>query len=146
MAHQKSAGEKLIMANNKPLSASEILSTRKRAVFRFIFLQSLLIVVLSVGILLAAGGLYSYSFFSGAAASILPSIYMAWRVFGYKGARPAKEVVRSFYRGEAGKLVMTAVLLSLVFLLIKPLSAGAFFAGFGFAILSHWLSPFVLKH
>ena len=133
------------MAGKKPLSASEILSTRKRAVFRFVGLQSLLVILISLAILLATGGLYSYSFLLGASASILPSIYMAWRVFGYRGTRPAKDVVRSFYRGEAGKLVMTAVLLSLVFLLVKPLSAGAFFAGFGIAILSHWLSPFVLK-
>lgn len=134
------------MASKKPLSASEILSTRKRAVFRFVGLQSLLVILISLAILLFAGGLYSYSFFLGGAVSILPSIYMAWRVFGYRGARPAKDVVRSFYRGEAGKLVLTAVLLSLVFLLIKPLSVGAFFTGFGIAILSHGLSSFVLKH
>jgi ATP synthase protein I len=71
---------------------------------------------------------------------------MAWRIFGYKGTRQAKEVVRSFYRGESGKLVLTAVLVSLVFLLIKPLAAEVFFAGFCFAILSHWLSPILLKH
>ena len=134
------------METNKPLSAREIISAKKKAVLRFLFLQLLLTLLISLGIFYAAGGLYGYSFILGALTSILPSIYMAWRIFGYKGTRPAKEVVRSFYRGEAGKLAMTAVLLSLVFILIKPLSAGAFFAGFGYAILSHWLSPIVLKH
>lgn len=70
---------------------------------------------------------------------------MAWRVFSHKGIRPAKDVVRSFYRGEAGKLVLTALILSLIFILVKPLSAECFFAGFGVAILSHWLSPILLK-
>lgn len=134
------------MGTNKPLSASAIISAKKKAVFRFLFLQLLLTLLISLGIFYAAGGLYGYSFIIGALTSILPSVYMAWRIFGYKGTRPAKEVVRSFYRGEAGKLAMTAILLSLVFILIKPLAAGAFFAGFGCAILSHWLSPIVLKH
>ncbi|WP_417537899.1 ATP synthase subunit I [Marinomonas sp.] len=134
------------MGTNKPLSASAIISAKKKAVFRFLFLQLLLTLFISLGIFYVAGGLYGYSFIFGALTSILPSVYMAWRIFGYRGTRPAKEVVRSFYRGEAGKLAMTAVLLSLVFLLVKPLAAGAFFAGFGCAILSHWLSPIVLKH
>ena len=109
-------------------------------------LQLFLTLFVSLGIFYIAGCLYGYSFILGALTSILPSIYMAWRIFGYRGVRPAKDVVRSFYRGEAGKLAMTVVLLSLVFLLIKPLAAGAFFAGFGGAILSHWLSPIVLRN
>ncbi|MGJ8645926.1 MAG: ATP synthase subunit I [Marinomonas colpomeniae] len=133
------------MGVNKPLSASAIISAKKQAVFRFILLQLSLTILISLGIFYITGGLKGYSFLLGALTSILPSVYMAWRIFGHKGTRPARDVVRSFYRGEAGKLVMTAVLLSLVFLLIKPLSAEAFFAGFGVAILSHWLSPFVLK-
>ncbi|ETX12157.1 ATP synthase I [Marinomonas ushuaiensis DSM 15871] len=134
------------MEVNKPLSASAIVSAKKRAVFRFVLLQFLLTIFISLGIFYIVDGLSSYSFLLGAWSSILPSIYMAWRVFGYKGVRSAKDVVRSFYRGEAGKLVMTAVLVSLVFLWIKPLSAEAFFAGFGVAILSHWLSPILLKN
>lgn len=133
------------MGVNKPLSASAIISAKKQAVFRFILLQCLFTIFISLGIFYIAGSLIWYSFLLGAWTSILPSVYMAWRIFGYKGTRPAKDVVRSFYRGETGKLVITAILLSLVFLLIKPLSAEAFFAGFGIAILSHWLSPIVLK-
>ncbi|RBP85171.1 ATP synthase subunit I [Marinomonas rhizomae] len=134
------------METKKPLSASAIISAKKKAIFRFLLLQLLLTFLVSLGIFYVAGGLYGYSFILGALTSILPSVYMAWRIFGYKGTRPAKDVVRSFYRGEAGKLAMTVVLLSLVFLLVKPLAAGAFFAGFGGAILSHWLSPIVLRN
>lgn len=133
------------MEVNKPLSASAIISKKKQSVFWFLFLQFTLFILITLGIFYIAGGLYWYSFLLGAMANFLPSIYMALRVFGYKGMRPAKDVVRSFYRGEAGKLVMTVILLSLVFLLIKPLSAEYFFAGFGIAILSHWLSPIVIK-
>ncbi|MFD1382933.1 ATP synthase subunit I [Rhodanobacter aciditrophus] len=134
------------MANKKPLSASALLNAKKRAVFRFIGLQLALIFLLSLGIFVVYGGLYAYSFLAGALASVLPSLYMAWRVFGHAGTRAAKDVVRSFYRGEAGKLVLTALLLTAVFIFIKPLAAGALFAGFGIAILSHWLSPLLLKY
>ncbi|WCN11306.1 ATP synthase subunit I [Marinomonas mediterranea] len=133
------------MSVSKPLTATQLLVAKKRAVFRFIGIQIAISVAVSLVFLLWSGAIESYSFVLGATACILPNIYMAWRVFGHAGTRPAKEVVRSFYRGEAGKLIMTAVILSLVFLLAKPLAHGALFAGFGLAILSHWLSPLVLK-
>lgn len=133
------------MNDRKPLSATALLIAKKQSVFRFIFLQILCLFFISLGIIFFTSGLYWYSFVLGALCSIVPSVYMAWRVFGYKGTRPAKDVMRAFYRGEAGKLVLTTVLLSLVFLIIKPLAAGVFFAGFGIAILSHWLSPIVLN-
>ncbi|MBR7888106.1 ATP synthase subunit I [Marinomonas sp. A79] len=133
------------MEVKKPLSASAIVSAKKKAIFRFLLLQILLVLLISLGIFYVSGGLYGYSFILGAFSSLLPSVYMAWRVFAYKGVRPAKEVVRSFYRGEAGKLVLTAIVLSLVFILVKPISAEYFFAGFGVAILSHWLSPILLR-
>ncbi len=133
------------MKATKPLRASEIVTARKKAVYRFIFLQLLLVLFVSLGIFYVLGCLSAYSFLLGALASILPSVYMAWRVFGQKKVMPAREVVKSFYRGEAGKLVLTALLLSLVFVFVEPLAAGSFFAGFVLAILSHWLSPFILK-
>ncbi|AEF56549.1 ATP synthase subunit I [Marinomonas posidonica] len=134
------------MGNQKPRRASEILSAKKKAVLRFLLLQVFLSIFTALGIFFIAGGLYGYSFILGALSSIIPSMFMAWRMFGKKGTQPAKEMVRTFYRGEASKLAMTVCLLSLVFLLIKPLSAGAFFAGFGIAILSHWLSPILLRN
>ncbi|MBM6550644.1 ATP synthase subunit I [Marinomonas ostreistagni] len=133
------------MASSKPLKASELLAARKRAVFRFVGLQVALAAGISVGIFFALSGLHAYSFFAGALASILPNLYMAWRVFGHAGTRAAKDVVRSFYRGESGKLVLTAILLSAVFIFIKPLVPGAVLAGFGVAVLSHWLSPLLLN-
>ncbi|QRV25654.1 ATP synthase subunit I [Marinomonas foliarum] len=133
------------MEANKPLSASAMISAKKKAVFRFLLLQLMLTFFVSLGIFYIVNGLYGYSFLLGGLTSILPNVYMAWRVFGHKRILPAKEVVKSFYRGEAGKLVLTVLLLSLVFILVKPLAAGSFFAGFSLAILSHWLSPAVIR-
>lgn len=133
------------MKANKPLRGSEIVTARRRAVYRFIILQFLLIIFVSLGIFYIVGCHSGYSFILGALSSILPNVYMAWRIFGYKKVMPAREVVKSFYRGEAGKLVLTVLLLSLVFIFVKPLVVGSFFAGFVLAILSHWLSPVIIK-
>ena len=134
------------MTNNKPLSSKELVKAKKTAVFRFVFFQFVAASVISLLIYIANSELSAYSFFLGALASVIPSAYMAFRVFGGKKVRPAQEIAKSFYKGEAGKLIITAIMMSLIFSLIKPLAAGFFFAGFGLTVLSHWLSPFMLKH
>lgn len=122
------------------------MKAKKTSVFRFVFFQFVAACVISVVIYIANSELSAYSFFLGASASVIPSAYMAFRVFGGKQVRPAQEIAKSFYKGETGKLIITAIMMSLIFSLIKPLAAEYFFAGFGMTILSHWLSPFMLKH
>ena len=134
------------MKNAKPLSSKELMKAKKLAIFRFIFLQFALACLITLVLWFSHGYLSAYSFLLGALTSIVPSVYLAYRVFGRSGLRPAQEIVKSFYRGEAGKIVLTAILLSLVFIWVKPLVIGAFFSGFGVAILSHWLSPAVIRH
>jgi ATP synthase protein I len=122
------------------------MKAKRTSVFRFVFFQFALACVISVVIFFANSELTAYSFFLGAIASVIPSAYMAIRVFGGKKVRPAQEIAKSFYKGEAGKLIITALMMSLIFSLVKPLAAGFFFAGFGLTVLSHWLSPLMLKH
>jgi len=134
------------MTNSKPLSSKELMKAKKTEVFLFVFFQFLAACVIAIVIYIANSELSAYSFFLGAIASVIPSAYMAIRVFGGKKVRPAQEIAKSFYKGEAGKLIITALMMSLIFSLVKPLAAGFFFAGFGITVLSHWLSPFVLRH
>lgn len=134
------------MTMSKPLSSKELIKAKKTSVYRFVLFQFVAACVISVVIYFANSELSAYSFFLGAIASVIPSAYMAFRVFGGKKVRPAQEIAKSFYKGEAGKLIITAIMMSLIFSLVKPLAAGFFFAGFGLIVLSHWLSPFMLKH
>lgn len=134
------------MAQSKPLSSTELLDLKRRSVFRFIAYQLIAVCLISIISGLFYGSLTAYSFILGAFCSLLPSLYLAIKVFGNRGLRPAQDVVKSFYRGEAGKLVFTAVLVAFVFIVIKPLSVAAFFGGYGISILSHWLSPLFIKH
>lgn len=74
----------------------------------------------------------------------LPSCYFAFRAFRYRGARAARQIVRSFYAGAAGKMLLTAGLFTLVFVNLKPLNALALFAGFGLVQTLNLIVPLVV--
>lgn len=132
--------------NTKPLSAKELLAVKKRSVFLFLVWQFVFSLVIALILFFTNGHIDAYSFFLGCIANILPSFYMAVRVFSGSKVRNAQQIVKLFYKGEAGKLIVAALLLALIFSFVKPLSAGLFFIGFGIIILSHWLSPVVIKY
>ena len=64
----------------------------------------------------------AYSILLGGLISIVPNGYFAWKAFRFRGARNTPLIVKSFYAGETGKLVMTGVLFALVFAGIRPLN------------------------
>ncbi|MFT2110517.1 ATP synthase subunit I [Marinomonas sp. 2405UD68-3] len=134
------------MVSKKPLSSRELIEVRKKSVFRFLGTQLIFAFFVTGVIWISFDSASAYSFLLGTLSSLLPSLYFAVRVFGNNGVRSAQYIVKSFYRGEAGKLVMTTVILSLTFALVKPLIIGAFFIGFVLAILSHWLTPAFIRH
>lgn len=72
----------------------------------------------------------AYSVLLGGMVCIFPNAYFAFLAFRHSGARAARDVAKSLYRGEVGKFILTAVLFACVFVLIKPLSVGALFAMF----------------
>ena len=79
--------------------------------------------------------------FAGGITVLLPNCYFVFRAFRYRGARDAKRIVRSFYSGEAGKLILTAVLFVLVFVSLKPLNAPAVFIGYFCVQMLNWIVP-----
>ena len=85
----------------------------------------------------------AYSVLLGGLICLLPNCYFAYRAFKFQGARAAREIVRSFYVGEAGKLMLTAILFAIVFSSVKPINPLALFLGFGAVQLIHWLVPFM---
>ena len=67
----------------------------------------------------------------GGLVAILPQAYFAGMVFRYRGARAARRIAGFSQLGEVGKLVLTALGFALIFALLRPVSAGAVFAGYG---------------
>ena len=79
---------------------------------------------------LAYGITTAYSVLLGGLICLLPNTYFAYRAFRFQGARAAKQIVQSFYAGEAGKLALTTILFAGVFIGVKPLNALALFIGY----------------
>ena len=105
-----------------------------------------------VVILLAAAALYGwrgavsgYSGLCGGLIAWLPNLYFAHKAFRFSGARAAQSIVRSFYAGEAGKLILTAVLFALAFVVVKPLEAPTLFGVFVLALSVGWFAPLLMR-
>jgi ATP synthase protein I len=65
----------------------------------------------------------------GGLTVVIPNGFLAARLLGGRDSS-AKALLRSAWIGEAGKLVLTALLFGVIFAAIRPLSAPAVFAGF----------------
>ena len=74
----------------------------------------------------------------GAGIAIAGSLYFALQAFRHAGAQQAPQVVRSFFKGEAGKFVITVLLFAAVFAGVKPLQAGWLLTGFILEQLVVW--------
>ncbi len=91
---------------------------------------------LLVGAVLAAvlwgmyGTVVGYSALLGNLTAVVPNAFLALRLVVPRRDPGAKALVRAAYIGELGKLALTVLFFSLVFVLVKPLSAAALFAGF----------------
>ncbi len=86
--------------------------------------------------LLVSGTIIAYSVLLGGLISALPNSYFALHAFKFQGARNAEKVVKSFIKGELGKIIMTVVLFALCFTLISNLNELALILGF---VLTHFV-------
>ena len=99
-------------------------------VYKVILAQLTATILVAVISLLVSGTIMAYSVFLGGMISALPNSYFAMHAFKYQGARSADKVVKSFIRGELGKLGITLVLFALCFSLITNLNELALILGF----------------
>lgn len=90
------------------------------------------------------GNVAGYSALVGGMIAWLPNLYFAHKAFRYSGARAAREIVRSFYAGEAGKLILTFVLFALTFAGVKPLEAPMLFGVYLLTLMVSWFAPLLI--
>lgn len=74
------------------------------------------------------GRVAGYSALLGGMTCVIPNAFLALRLAAPR--RDAGALVRAAYAGELGKLVLTVLMFGVVFTQVRPLSAGALFAGF----------------
>lgn len=89
------------------------------------------------------GSVSGYSALLGGLACVVPNAFLAVRLQLPRRDRGAGALVRAAYIGEIGKIALTVLLFSLVFTLVRPLAAGALFAGFIAAQLVTFLGYFM---
>nr|WP_241263049.1 ATP synthase subunit I [Parahaliea mediterranea] len=75
-------------------------------------------------------GVWGLSALCGGLVAVVPQAWFAARAFRYSGARSAQAVARSGYAGEVGKFLLSAAGFAAVFMLLRPVSGAAVFAGY----------------
>lgn len=77
----------------------------------------------------------------GAGIAFSGSAYFALQAFRHAGAGSAKQIVKNFYKGAAGRFLITVLLFSAAFAGLKLLQVGWVLAGFFIVQLIAWVSP-----
>lgn len=119
-------------------------SERLRVIKLILLGQLVTALLVGTGGLMIAGSLTGMSALLGGLIAWLPNTYFALRAFRYRGARAAQKIVRSFYAGAFGKMILTMALFAIVFIKVKPLSALALFIGFAIVQAMNWLVPLLV--
>jgi ATP synthase protein I len=98
-----------------------------------------LLVLLSVsGLLLFFSEIVGYSVLIGGLIQIVPQAWFTRQAYKYTGARQVDLMVRAMYRGETGKIVLTAAMFVITFMLWKQLHFLAVFSTFIVMIPLQW--------
>lgn len=113
---------------------------------RIAFVQLAILVVAALGIL-PVDVTAAYSILIGGVIQIGPHAYFTRLAFRYRGARQAPNILRAIQKGEAGKLLLTAVLFALAFSFIQPLHIPGLFLSYGAMIIVQWFcAARILSH
>ena len=95
-----------------------------------------LAVQIGVGAVLAAvfwalqGHVAGYSALLGSLTCVIPNAFLALRLVVPRRDPGARALIQAAYIGELGKLAITVLMFSIVFVLVRPLAAAPLFTGF----------------
>ena len=101
-----------------------------RNVLRILLAQSGVAIVVAAVAWIGSGPVAAYSAALGGAACVIPNAFLAARILALRGVPTARNMMRTAYLGEAGKLILTLLLFGTIFASVRPLSPGLVFVGF----------------
>jgi ATP synthase protein I len=78
----------------------------------------------------ANGYVSGYSALLGVLTCVVPNAFLALRLAVPRDDSGSRPLMRAAYVGELGKLAITVIMFTVIFTLVRPLAAGALFAGF----------------
>ena len=117
---------------------------RRPAVHRVLVAQLLMTLCLSL-LLLSLSTTHALSALLGGLTCVVPSSYLVWKAFRYRGARSAQKIVQSFYQGEAGKFVLTCLAFVLIFTWVQSIEPVSLFTAFFLVQLMNWFTPLLIR-
>ncbi|CEG62380.1 ATP synthase subunit I [Legionella micdadei] len=112
---------------------------------RMLGIQLLTSVLISLSLLLIFGKREAMSALLGGIVAIIPSALFARKLFYYRGARAARQIVKGFYLGEALKIVSSIILFTLIFLLVR-ITPLAFFFTYIVVLMNYWFAPLIFAN
>lgn len=107
--------------------------------------QVVLAALLSLVAFFCAGKLAGLSAMTGAGIAVAGQLFFVSRAFRHAGATSARQIVQNFYRGEAGKFVLTAFLFTAAFIGFKSIKPEWLFASFILEQLVAWIVPLAMR-
>ncbi|PKH03088.1 hypothetical protein CXF72_08350 [Psychromonas sp. MB-3u-54] len=113
----------------------------QKAGLKLVGFQLLLVLFIALILTVFSSTKSGYSGLAGGMTFILPNLIFVLMTFAHAGASKTQLVLRGFYGGEAVKLFLVVILLSL-FLKYGSLSLLAFYISFVLLVISQWLAPF----
>ena len=103
------------------MNAQTDIAINRAAAYRLIGLQLVLTVLISSLLLAFINHAQAYSALLGGLAYILPNAFFIRYAFMSAGKETPRHVLRQFYIGEAGKLVLTGLFFAACFIWVRPL-------------------------
>ncbi|OGV28558.1 MAG: hypothetical protein A3E88_06400 [Legionellales bacterium RIFCSPHIGHO2_12_FULL_35_11] len=89
-----------------------------------------------------SGTIAAQSVLVGSFVYIVPNFVFARKIFRYHGAKYAKNIANSFYKGEAIKIALSVVLFAVVFKFMNVTPIGFFCAYISMQLLM-WIVPLI---
>jgi ATP synthase protein I len=100
--------------------------------------QVLVTIIITLGFAVADGWQKALSPALGGLAAFIPNFYFALRIYRSAG-QEARKIVRSFYAGESGKLLLTGALFAMIFQ-IPNIQLLPLFAAYAAALSVFWFA------
>ena len=111
------------------------ITINKVTAYKIVGIQLILTVVLTLILSVYVSQESAYSALLGGLLFILPNAYFVRCAFRGTGLQPPETVLRWFYMGEAGKLILTGILFAACFIFVKSLVIPALFGTYLFLMI-----------
>jgi ATP synthase protein I len=103
---------------------------RPQPILLILLAQALAALAVALGAALWQGQLAAVSALLGGGIAVIPNAFLAARLLAPKAGSSGKSLLRAAWLGEIGKLVLTALLFTMVLVTIRPISGMGLFGGF----------------